>query len=107
MAKLSRVAKAKGAQVVWVNADGFSKEAQVGKYLAELKASSLGRHFLLNMDLDADAVAARFDSEWHGILPATFAYSADGKAKHRVLGPSSSEEETQLLKALTSAPSKD
>lgn len=107
MARLARRARSKGAQVVWVNADGYSKEGQVGKYLAELEASSLARHYLLNMDLDADAVAGRFDSEWRGVLPATFAYGPGDKGKHRVLGPTSSKEEARLLKALTATPFKE
>jgi thiol-disulfide isomerase/thioredoxin len=98
---LAHRAKAAGAEVVLVDADGYGKEAEVRAHLSKLGALDAARHALLNMELDPDSVTAVFTDGWHGSLPATFAYRSSGEQSFKVIGPLPPEQEPQLLRAIS------
>lgn len=98
---LFRQAKAAGAEVVLVDADGFEKEAEVRAHLSQLGALDAARHAMLDMTIDAERVTALFEGSWHGDLPATFVYRPSGERAFSAIGPLTPDQERELLRALS------
>lgn len=96
---LAKKVKARGADVLFVSADGLEKQARVEAHLKSVGALGVAEHALLASDFDPAVLTKRIDPRWYGALPATFLLDENG-VRFRVLGSIDADEEKRLLQAL-------
>ena len=99
--ELARSARAAGVEVLWVNLDGFTKEAAVRSHLRSLKGAGASRNVQLDPAISPENLSKQLAPGWTGALPATFGLPADGTPVVAVLEPITSEGAKRMLTALT------
>ncbi len=75
-------------------------ETKVSEFLREMRAGAMPT-YLLNV-IDPDIVITTIDPEWHGALPATFLYDANGQLVFKHTGRFKTEELRAAIDKVTS-----
>lgn len=94
---LAQRAAVHGADVLFLDADGFENEERATEALTRAKGLKVARQAQVNTKLEAEEWGVFLDPSWKADLPSTFLYAADGTLLKAIHGTMVLEEEKLLL----------